>query len=133
MLRAADTNEPYCVMRPPSACIDRVALPSEIPEVPPEQVVVARLPQLPRQPRGGAASGRGALEAWGLSIGSPGGSSRSGCDVGMRSACGEACASLEVSLEVAFDLLLDQTRTCTSDAARTPERALLLSLIPEIR
>jgi hypothetical protein len=47
VLRAADTNEPYCVMRPPSACIDRVALPSEIPEVPPEQVVVARLPQLP--------------------------------------------------------------------------------------
>ena len=47
MVRAAGTNAPYCVLRPPSACIDRVALPGEIPEVPAEQVVVARLPQLP--------------------------------------------------------------------------------------
>ena len=47
VMRAAGTNEPYCVMRPPSPCIDRVALPSALPEVPPGQRVVARLPQLP--------------------------------------------------------------------------------------
>lgn len=47
VMRAAGTNEPYCVMRPPSPCIDRVALPSAIPEVPAGQRVVVRLPQLP--------------------------------------------------------------------------------------
>jgi hypothetical protein len=47
VLRSTPANQPYCVMRPPSACIDRVALPSDLAHVPPEEVAVARLPQLP--------------------------------------------------------------------------------------
>jgi hypothetical protein len=40
------TGKPFCVMRPPSTCLDRIALPNELSTIPESETAIVQLPRL---------------------------------------------------------------------------------------